>query len=172
MINTVSASNLKPKEFYRELLSETEAILVASWVSNLANVSAMLMHSLEGLNWVGFYLVENKSNLILGPFQGRPACLSIPVGQGVCGRAAESGQSQMVDDVHLFPGHIACDAASRSELVIPISAGQRLIGVLDLDSPHLARFKKGFLKNIYGPVLRPVICQACDRARFSELQAS
>ena len=106
-----------------------------------ANTSALLYWSLPDLNWCGFYLVEPRSgDLVLGPFQGKPACVRIPVGRGVCGTAAARRETVLVRDVHDFPGHIACDAASNSEVVVPIVDGERLLGVLDLDSPLHARF--------------------------------
>lgn len=108
-------------------------------IANLANAAALLFHTLEDLNWAGFYLMEG-SMLVLGPFQGRPACIEIPVGRGVCGTAAAEDRTQLVRDVHQFPGHIACDCASNSEIVIPIHAGGRIVGVLDLDSPRVGRF--------------------------------
>ena len=107
--------------------------------ANLANAAALLYHSLDGLNWAGFYLLEGDA-LVLGPFQGRPACIEIPVGRGVCGTAVAEGRTQLVPDVHQFPGHIACDSASNSEIVVPIRADGKIVGVLDLDSPHLGRF--------------------------------
>ncbi|MCX4372630.1 MAG: GAF domain-containing protein [Dysosmobacter sp.] len=108
-------------------------------IANLANAAALLYHSLDGLNWAGFYLLEGDA-LVLGPFQGRPACIEIPVGRGVCGTAVAEGRTQLVPDVHQFPGHIACDSASNSEIVVPIRADGKIVGVLDLDSPHLGRF--------------------------------
>nr|WP_294577445.1 GAF domain-containing protein [uncultured Rhodopila sp.] len=110
--------------------------------ANLANAAAAIFHGLSDLNWAGFYLA-GASGLVLGPFQGRPACVRIPFGRGVCGAAAERRQSVIVDDVHAFPGHVACDTNSRSELVVPLIRGETLIGVLDLDSPLLARFDAG-----------------------------
>ncbi len=108
-------------------------------VANMANVAALLFENLPDVNWVGFY--RNIGGvLVVGPFQGRPACIRIPYGEGVCGAAAASREPQCVADVHAFPGHIACDAASRSELVVPILAGDRLLGVLDIDSPSPGRF--------------------------------
>jgi GAF domain-containing protein len=110
------------------------------WLANLANTSALLFSELEALNWAGFYLSEG-SELVLGPFQGKPACVRIPLGKGVCGTAAEKGKAIVVPDVHAFPGHIACDAASRSEVVIPMITPEGvLLGVLDVDSPVLDRF--------------------------------
>lgn len=113
----------------------------AHWLPNLANAAAAIYQSLPDLNWAGFYLMM-EGELVLGPFQGRPACIRIPVGRGVCGVCAETGKTQRVADVHAFPGHIACDAASKSELVIPLQNGGRLLGVLDLDSPILNRFSE------------------------------
>ena len=107
--------------------------------ANLANAAALLYHTLDGLNWAGFYLLEGDT-LVLGPFQGRPACIEIPVGRGVCGTAVAEGKTQLIPDVHQFPGHIACDSASNSEIVVPIRADGKIVGVLDLDSPHLGRF--------------------------------
>ena len=108
-------------------------------IANMANVAALLWESLPELNWAGFYR-NVGGELVLGPFQGRPACIRIPFGKGVCGAAAASLEPQCVADVHAFPGHIACDAASRAELVVPIVANGRLVGVLDLDSPVPGRF--------------------------------
>jgi len=110
-------------------------------VANAANLSALLYHALDRVNWVGFYFLRGDE-LIVGPFQGKPACVTIPLGRGVCGTAAASRCVQRVPDVHAFEGHIACDAASRSEIVLPLVAGERLIGVLDLDSPVQDRFSE------------------------------
>ena len=107
--------------------------------ANLANAAALLYHTLDDLNWAGFYLLEGDT-LVLGPFQGRPACIEIPVGRGVCGTAVAEGKTQLVPDVHQFPGHIACDSASNSEIVVPIRADGKIVGVLDLDSPHIGCF--------------------------------
>ena len=107
--------------------------------ANLANAAALLYHTLPDLNWAGFYLLEGDV-LELGPFQGKPACIEIPVGRGVCGTAVAEERTQLVYDVHRFPGHIACDSASNSEIVIPIRAGGRIVGVLDIDSPRVGRF--------------------------------
>ena len=108
-------------------------------IANLANAAALLYHTLDGLNWAGFYLLEGDV-LVLGPFQGKPACIEIAPGRGVCGTAAARDKTQLVPDVHQFPGHIACDSASNSELVVPIHADGRVVGVLDLDSPYAGRF--------------------------------
>ncbi|HEU0284757.1 MAG TPA: GAF domain-containing protein [Sphingomicrobium sp.] len=126
---------------YRDLLSAVEGLISGEpdAIANMANVAALIWETLPDLNWAGFY--RNVSGeLVLGPFQGRPACIRIPFGQGVCGAAAQTLQVQRVEDVHAFPGHIACDAASASELVVPIVRDGRLIAVLDLDSPSPARF--------------------------------
>jgi GAF domain-containing protein len=109
------------------------------WVANAANTAALIYTSLPDLNWAGFYMLKG-GELVLGPFQGLPACIRIALGRGVCGTAAATLQTQLIPDVHAFPGHIACDAASASELVVPLVKDGRLIGVLDLDSPSLARF--------------------------------
>ena len=108
-------------------------------IANLANASALIYESLEDLNWAGFYLLEGET-LVLGPFQGKPACIEIPLGRGVCGTAAQTGQTQLVPDVHLFPGHIACDSASNSAIVVPLRVDGKVVGVLDLDSPWPGRF--------------------------------
>ena len=107
--------------------------------ANLANASALLWQEMDGINWAGFYLAE-EDLLVLGPFQGKPACIEIPFGKGVCGSAAASDSTFVVDDVHTFPGHIACDGASNSEIVIPLHSDGKVIGVLDIDSPLFSRF--------------------------------
>ena len=108
-------------------------------IANMANMSALLFDALEEINWAGFYRMQ-EGMLVLGPFQGKPACIRIPLGHGVCGTAAASMQTQLVPDVHLFPGHIACDAASQSEIVVPLVKDGALLGVLDIDSPIKNRF--------------------------------
>jgi GAF domain-containing protein len=135
-----AASTPKP-ELYADLASQLEGIMAGETdlIANSANMAAVIYHGLPDLNWAGFYLMKG-GELVLGPFQGKPACIRIPVGKGVCGAAAQTLTSQVVPDVHAFPGHIACDAASRSELVVPLLAGGRVVGVLDLDSPHPNRF--------------------------------
>lgn len=128
-------------EFYQTLNRQAQALLQGEddLVAAMANFSALLNDSLEDLNWVGFYLLKDEQ-LVLGPFQGKVACTRIPLGQGVCGSAASEKKTLRVADVHQFSGHIACDAASNSEIVIPIIRDNRLIAVLDIDSPKLARF--------------------------------
>ena len=121
-------------------------------VANLANTSALLWQEMPDINWVGFYKME-QGILVLGPFQGKPACIEIPVGRGVCGTAVAEDSVQLVYDVHQFPGHIACDCASNSEIVLPIHANGEIWGVLDIDSPHIGRFTeedKGGLLEIVG----------------------
>lgn len=126
---------------YDVLIAQAEALIsgVPHRIANLANVSALIFDTLADLNWAGFYLLEGET-LVLGPFQGRPACIEIPVSRGVCGAAVRENRSQLVPDVHAFAGHIACDSASRSELVVPLKRDGAVFGVLDLDSPSPARF--------------------------------
>jgi len=128
-------------EFYRDLRGQLEALLAGEHdpIANAANISALLFQLMPDLNWAGFYFLRG-SELVLGPFQGKPACVRIAVGQGVCGTAVARRQSILVEDVHAFPGHIACDAASRSELVVPLVRDGVVLGVIDLDSPRPARF--------------------------------
>ena len=126
---------------YRDLASALEGLVAGEpdAIANMANASALIWETLPDLNWVGFYR-NVGGELVLGPFQGRPACIRIPFGTGVCGVAAETRQVQRVEDVHAFPGHIACDSASNSEIVVPIVRDGELLGVLDIDSPNHARF--------------------------------
>ena len=128
-------------ELYQDLAEQLEALLSGETdpVANAANTSALLFQLLPELNWAGFYFLRG-SELVLGPFQGKPACVRIPIGSGVCGTAVARMQSVLVEDVHAFPGHIACDAASRSELVVPLIREDSVIGVIDLDSPRPSRF--------------------------------
>ncbi|MBA1321490.1 GAF domain-containing protein [Pseudomonas plecoglossicida] len=126
---------------YHLLAAQVQALFAdeRDFIANAAQFSAFLYSQLDDLNWAGFY-INRDEELVLGPFQGQVACVRIPFGKGVCGAAAASWQTQRVEDVHAFPGHIACDSASQSELVIPLVKEGRMIGVLDLDSPRLARF--------------------------------
>lgn len=126
---------------YDDLVAQLAALLEGETdpTANAANMAALLYHGLPELNWAGCYFTRGKE-LVLGPFQGKPACARIPLGQGVCGSAAARGESVVVPDVHQFPGHIACDPASRSELVVPLISGGSVLGVLDLDSPSPGRF--------------------------------
>lgn len=126
---------------YQALNAQLSALIygVPHRIANLANAAALLYHGMDDLNWAGFYLLENDT-LVLGPFQGKPACIEISVGRGVCGAAVAENCTQLVRDVHQFPGHIACDSTSNSEIVVPIRVGGEIVGVLDLDSPHIGRF--------------------------------
>jgi len=130
----------KPEQ-YAQLADQARALLAGEpdRIANAANLAALVYHALPDFNWVGFYFFDGRE-LVVGPFQGLPACVRIPLDKGVCGAAARTRQTQRVDDVDAFPGHIACDSASRSELVVPLVKGGELVGVLDLDSPRLARF--------------------------------
>lgn len=130
----------KPAQ-YAQLVEQARALLAGERdrVANAANLSALVYHALPALNWVGFYFFDG-AELVVGPFQGLPACVRIAIGRGVCGTAAATRQTQLVNDVEAFPGHIACDSASRSEVVVPLFKGERLIGVFDIDSPVLDRF--------------------------------
>ena len=131
----------KKTEQYKLMNAQLKALIedVPHLISNMANASALLYQTLEDINWAGFYLMKNGI-LVLGPFQGKTACIEIAVGKGVCGTAVEKREIQLVKDVHEFPGHIACDSASNSEIVLPIYVGDEVFGVLDIDSPSLARF--------------------------------
>ena len=130
-------------EFYRELSLQLSSLLKGEHdsIANAANAAALLFHTLPDVNWVGFYFLKG-TELVLGPFQGKPACVRIAFGRGVCGTAAQRRESVLVPDVNAFPGHIACDSASQSELVVPLVRDGALIGVLDLDSASLARFEE------------------------------
>ncbi len=128
-------------DLYASLAAQLHSLLQGEhdFIANAANCAALLYHSLPDVNWVGFYLFK-EGELVLGPFQGNPACVRIGMGKGVCGTAAQLRQTVVVENVNEFPGHIACDSASNSEIVVPLIKDQRLIGVLDLDSPSIARF--------------------------------
>lgn len=140
MFDTSTLTGSKPEQ-YGQLLAQARALVHGERdrIANAANLAALVYHALPHLNWVGFYFFDG-TELVVGPFQGLPACVRIPLHKGVCGAAASQRVTQRIDDVDAFPGHIACDSASRSELVVPLVQGDRLIGVFDLDSPSLARF--------------------------------
>jgi len=140
MFTTTTLSGSKPEQ-YAQLVEQARALLAGERdrIANAANLSALVYHSLPQLNWVGFYFFDGNE-LVVGPFQGLPACVRIPLDRGVCGAAASTRQTQRVEDVDAFPGHIACDSASRSELVVPLVLDGGLLGVFDLDSPVPARF--------------------------------
>lgn len=129
-------------ELYKLLIEQLKALLEDETyvIPNLSNASALLNGALKDINWVGFYLMNGNDELLLGPFQGKPACIHIPIGRGVCGSAVAQNVTQLVKDVHAFPGHIACDSTSNSEIVIPLRNGDNIVGVLDIDSPLLERF--------------------------------
>ncbi|CAN5637534.1 GAF domain-containing protein [soil metagenome] len=140
MFSAQSLSGDKAEQ-YRQLAAQARALLAgeSDRIANAANLSALVYHALPSLNWVGFYFFDGRE-LVVGPFQGQPACVRIPLDRGVCGKAARTDQTQRVDDVHAVADHIACDAASRSELVVPLLLEGSLLGVFDLDSPDPARF--------------------------------
>lgn len=142
MSHTIERPNTANKrEFYKELALQLSGLLSGERdpIANAANMASLMYHTLPDVNWVGFYLLK-EGELVLGPFHGKPACVRIALGRGVCGTAAQARHSVVVPDVNAFPGHIACDTASRSELVVPLIAGDMLLGVLDLDSPSPGRF--------------------------------
>ncbi len=140
MFENSTLTGSKPEQ-YGQLLAQARALVHGERdrIANAANLSALVYHALPHLNWVGFYFYDG-TELVVGPFQGLPACVRIPLHKGVCGAAASQRVTQRIEDVDAFPGHIACDSASRSELVVPLVKGDTLIGVFDLDSPLLARF--------------------------------
>lgn len=141
--STFDSSTLTKAEIYEDVHLQLKGLLHGedNLIANAANFSALLFDRLPDLNWAGFYFLNDVGNeLIVGPFQGKPACVRIAVGRGVCGSAVAEGRTIVVPDVHAFPGHIACDAASRSEIVVPLRQGDKIIGVLDLDSPTPERF--------------------------------
>ncbi|MCM3017853.1 GAF domain-containing protein [Priestia megaterium] len=140
MFNVENYSGSKQKD-YELVIKQLRALLEgeSNTIANLANASALLNQFLNEVNWVGFYLMED-GELVLGPFQGLPACVRIPFGKGVCGTAAQNQRTERIEDVHAFPGHIACDAASQSEIVVPMVKDGKLLGVLDIDSPIKNRF--------------------------------
>ncbi len=141
MLSHAADPTLPKAQLYGELVQAAEALIAEETdaLANLCNVAALIYHTLPAINWAGFYL-KRGSDLVLGPFQGRPACVRIPLGRGVCGTAAVRRETIVVPDVHAFPGHIACDPASRSEIVVPLDSGGHLVGVLDVDAPKRGRF--------------------------------
>jgi GAF domain-containing protein len=150
------------QQHYSQLAQQVEAIVAGEQdlIANMANISAILYWALDNTNWVGFYLVKDEQ-LVLGPFHGQPACIRIPIGRGVCGTAVSENKIQLIDDVHQFSGHIACDVASNSEIVLPIRQNNQIIAVLDIDSPNIARFdlddKLGLSQIV--EILQATLCQ-------------
>lgn len=144
MHETLVDTTAPKHELYARLAQEMRGLIAGEtdFIANLANAAALIYHSLPDLNWAGFYLLK-QGELVVGPFQGKPACVRIAMGKGVCGTAALQRSTVIVRDVHEFPGHIACDSASNSEIVVPLIRGGDLVGVLDLDSPNVARFDAG-----------------------------
>jgi GAF domain-containing protein len=160
---------LPKRELYRELLPQVRAVVEGERdrTANAANLAALVYHVLPDVNWAGFYFLQGDE-LVLGPFQGLPACVRIALGKGVCGTAAQRRQTLVVPDVHRFPGHIACDAASRSEIVVPILAGGQLLGVLDVDSPVPERFDEEDRGGLEAMVEVFVAALGCDGSRASQ----
>jgi L-methionine (R)-S-oxide reductase len=142
MFEAQTITTADPARFHEDVAEALAGLLHGERdpIANAANTSALLFHYLPDLNWAGFYFLREGGELVLGPFQGKPACVRIAAGRGVCGAAAQRGVSVLVEDVHAFPGHIACDAASRSELVVPLLREGKVLGVIDLDSPIPGRF--------------------------------
>lgn len=166
--------NMKKEVFYTELKSDLNALIAGenNFIATLANVSALLFERLVDVNWVGFYLMDGSS-LVLGPFQGKIACVRIPLGKGVCGTAVIENTVQRVDDVHAFHGHIACDAASNAEIVLPITVTGQVIGVLDIDSTQYQRFDEVDEQHLTKLVAR--LCQHLedsDAAKYVNLNVS
>ncbi|RTE87208.1 MULTISPECIES: GAF domain-containing protein [Gammaproteobacteria] len=158
MFEQNSSISLSTLDDYSSLASQLKYLTQdePNLIANLANISAVLFDALSDVNWVGFYLKEKDQNeLVLGPFQGKVACVRIPWGKGVCGTAAAKNETQHIDDVHAFPGHIACDSASESEVVIPIMVEGQVVAVLDIDSPKLSRFSDVDVQGL--ELLKPIL---------------
>jgi len=156
----------KQVEFYNELLAQTQAVISGEFdmIANMANISALLFERLEKVNWVGFYRVIDNE-LVLGPFQGKVACIRIPKGKGVCGTCAATGDIQRISDVHQFDGHIACDASSNAELVVPVMVNNKVIAVLDIDSTEFERFDEQDEQGVRAIVTileQNLVAQNCD----------
>lgn len=150
-MKTVKIPEFKSKkELYRFMNMRLVGILSAEtdWLANLCNAAALINQLMDGINWVGFYLKKGENGLILGPFQGKPACVHLIYGKGVCGTAAQTKEIQLVPDVHAFEGHVACDEDSRSEIVLPLIVDDEVMGVLDVDSPILKRFDEEDLEGL------------------------
>ncbi len=158
-------TEIKSPKLSQKLLSQLTSLLEGecNCIANLANASALLYERLSDINWAGFYLLHGQE-LVLGPFQGKIACVHIPLGKGVCGTAAAENKALIVENVHEFPGHIACDSASNSEIVIPLHANGQVVGVLDIDSPLLGRFSKSD-REVLEQAAR-IIESSCDLSRL------
>lgn len=154
-------NSLKEEEFYQGIYEFAQGITEGerNLIANLANIASLLFNTMHSVNWAGFYLME-RGELVLGPFHGKPACIRIPVGKGVCGTAVKTRQTQLVENVHEFPGHIACDGDTNSEIVIPIVINGEVYGVLDIDSPELKRFNVPDQKGLEKIV--ELLIQRCD----------
>lgn len=157
----IQQPNGTKEEQYTSMIKQLKSLLAGErdWLANLSNTASFLANTLHDINWAGFYLMK-ENELVLGPFMGKPACVRIAVGKGVCGTAAAENKTQVVADVHQFPGHIACDAASRSEIVIPLVIDNKVIGVLDIDSPVLNRFES--IDKTYLEQLAAILIKATD----------
>lgn len=162
-----STAGLAKPDAYQALHAQLSAVLAGErdGLANTANMAALLYQALPDLNWAGFYFLRDNG-LVLGPFQGKVACIRIPLGKGVCGTAAQQRRTIVVPDVEQFPGHIACDHASRSEIVVPLVKDGRLLGVLDLDSPNLARFDAGDAAGLEGAV--KLLLDGSDLGRLAD----
>ncbi|WP_105614101.1 GAF domain-containing protein [Vallitalea okinawensis] len=161
MFDHTSIDSDNKKQFYEQLILRIKGIMEGErdTIANLANVASVLYNQLEEINWAGFYL-HKEDQLILGPFQGKSACIRIPLGRGVCGTAAKDKVTMLVKDVHEFPGHIACDAASRSEIVVPMVKEGVLLGILDIDSPVVQRFDERDQK--YMEEIADILVKGCN----------
>jgi len=161
MFNISDNLSLNKDEMYAEIFEYAKMLMDGErdYIANMANISSLLNQALKNINWVGFYIVR-EGQLVLGPFQGKAACIRIEMGKGVCGTAYQTAQVQLVDDVHDFPGHIACDADSRSEIVVPIVINGAVAAVLDIDSPIAKRFDESDKKNL--TQICKLIAQSCD----------
>lgn len=160
MFHVQQPTGTKEKQ-YTSMIKQLKSLLAdeRDWLANLSNTASFLANTLHEINWAGFYLIK-ENELVLGPFMGKPACVRITIGKGVCGTAAAENKTQVVADVHQFPGHIACDAASRSEIVIPLVVDNKVIGVLDIDSPVLNRFES--IDKTYLEQLAAILIEATD----------
>ncbi len=167
MFEVKTTAGASKSVLYRELADQATALLSdeTDWLANTANLSALIHQGLPGLNWAGFYFLRGDE-LVLGPFQGKVACVRIKLGRGVCGTAAQKREIVLVPDVEKFPGHIACDHASRSEIVLPLVKDGTLLGVLDLDSPHLAHFDETDAEGLHR-----LVALLLERTDFSRLAA-